>query len=384
MESIIGTKDFGFEMAERMTEVNVEVTSELGYGYGKIDAPIIEDSEARERAEQLKKYLVPVDDFAPRGCIDGRKVLQTMAGHESVIGPKLAGGNTTSALVAMELSDFFQDDKSALEHFARSAWLLERKNKPIRFHTDSTNYQNIEDALAMFTAELDEPMSLEDFTQLVDKTDFEKLLGRRELKTGCGALDGLPRSIANLSRVPLEFVDDDTGDKTYETDDEVVERLSFIEAGSRMMEDDFNAETFQSQVDRATKLVESGHFDGWSSIKVALILEKVLRSLDSTDSVLDRYEVLENDHHGFHGHTEWGVAANKIPGMTIDSTRYARETGLQVFAPDIWLADIDSAALASGPNQTTQQKVLAQGMKANQVATYVMLGNGSQRAILLS
>jgi hypothetical protein len=375
LEILTDTQEF-----ERM-KVMVQVTPELGVGYGSIDTASITDQEAESRAEILRDYLTKVNPQAGCGCIDGRCLLHTMAGKEALPGPKLGGGHAITSLFALELDDYFRDNGTALEHFTRTAWLLERaanngKGSPIRFHTDSDTFTVIQATLKDYEDELSNIQTLSEFIAAVEAAD---LSGK---KTACGMNDSLESAFTNMSSLPKEIQID--GLRRLETSEEVDRRLGFIRSITEALADNFDEQTFKSHIARATKLTKAGHFKNWHSLQALLAAEKVLRDLNSDDSILDRIDVLQSTNQGVHGHIEWAVVGNKLPGLTLDSTHYTRDTGLQVFTVDIWKA-YDTAPIFAVPGDQRQHtQNVAQGMIAAQPAGYVSLGAGKQRGIILT
>lgn len=377
-----------------VAQVNVIVTPKLECGRGAIGTDVSPD-QATERGNTLPGYLEDATPGAGCGCIDGRCVLHTMAGQEAKLGPKLAGGNGLTTLFALALENYFDDDGSALMHFGRAINILEHQGNPIRMHTDEHTYGNIEAALAAFASELDSMQSLKDFIGKVEAADFAELLGDDKLKTACGMADGFEGAFANMSRRPQDIKDEATGEVRKETAEEVQQRLDFIKVTTFVFNeaDDAEAEaTFERHVDRATVLDESGFFKDFSSIKLSLIMARVLRDQGSTDSVLDRIDVLQNNGEGVHGHTEWGVAgvSKKLRGKVLNTSRYTRERrdehgrSLEVFGIELWATEDNADAFATGPKAAAQKLALVQGQVSAQVAGYVSLGDGSQHGVLLT
>jgi hypothetical protein len=65
----------------------LQITDEIGIGFGSITAPVLTSQQAQMDADEIKTYIVATNIGDPGICIDGRRSV-----FNGVIGPKLAGG----------------------------------------------------------------------------------------------------------------------------------------------------------------------------------------------------------------------------------------------------------------------------------------------------
>jgi hypothetical protein len=365
-------------------QVQYAVTPPLEVGYGKIAAANqMNNDQAHEFAKETRNYIEETSLAAGCGCIDGRCVLHTLDGHESKLGPKTAGGIEITTLLSMEMSNAFNDGKSVYSHAVRVIDVLEDGNMPIRFHIDADHEEGVFGAISKYRDEFAEVQNIDDFVMAIEElelTDAEKALG-----TGCGMSDQLQGAASNMARLPRKYTDL-AGNEQTESSEEVEQRLSFIKGTSAAIDGSgFSEEVFEHHVDKATELLESGFFKGWSSLKMLVLADRILAERGLGDGVMSRLEVLETSKQGVHGHVEDLISVTKAPGYTINQTKLYRETGKQVFTYDQWIArPVANATVGSLTNSEALEQSVAQGFTEVNVAGAYQLTNGTQRAAIFS
>lgn len=359
-------------------QINVAVTEELGFGYGRIDAPSMDYTEAQERANGVKPYVKKVDEKAPTGCIDGRPVLHDLSGNpESVLGAKLPGGEPITLLTAAELDDYFLDEAPIDQHFARIVWLQEKAESPVRFHIDSDHEDVTFSALQEYRKTVnyidDEVEALAVIAEIAQKYAKDG--------TGCGANDQLHGAFSNLASTPRKRTVGDLS--VIESEEDVHARLEANKAiQSAVLGGAFSEATFTKHVQRATELIERDDVKNWNSMQALMIADYVLKRIDPAFDIFDRIQVLEATHAGVHGHEEDLIGLNTIEDTTVDSTAYTEATGEQLFVVDAWKPmKTIKRGLAQGPAQQLSMNQGAVGSVAN---TTIQLTNGSHRVAVLS
>jgi hypothetical protein len=118
--------------------VSVEIGEPIGFGYGALHAPEQTHGQLVELAEEIKRYLVPVDKSAPGVCMDGRGCEITVGGTPPVVGPQCAGGSLQTGFAAAELVAGYYGDRSAPDATGRAlevGALLTAKGINIGGHT---------------------------------------------------------------------------------------------------------------------------------------------------------------------------------------------------------------------------------------------------------
>lgn len=82
-------------------------------------------------------------------------------------------------------------------------------------------------------------------------------------------------------------------------------------------------------------------------------------------------------------HAEKLVVFNYVHDMTVDRDAFVTDTGEQVFVVDVWYIDKLARALVAGRPDADMQAKIRHAMVAYQVATYLVLCNGTQRPAFL-
>lgn len=350
--------------------ITITVTPELNVGYGKIAAAnrYANDSQTQQAAAEVRGFVKQVSDKAACGCIDGRCVMGTLAG-QALLGPKLAGGIAETSLGSLELNDYFGDGKSILNHLGRTVELLEDGGLPVRFHIDANHRDYVMNQIKAYRQKLAPISSLDDFIAELETADIDYN------GTGCGMGDQFVAATANLAERR----------RPHESDQQMQDRLAFIRTYTAAIKgDQFDQASFDRQMGRANHLVDSGHLEGWNSLKALIIADRALQDRGLKDGALPRIDVLENSDQGVSGHIEDFVVVNKVPGTTVDQTAYARATARQIFTVDDWMSQRIGHKMAPTGGTIAQAQAIAQAVTAMNLAGYVQLADGSQRAIIFS
>lgn len=160
-----------------------------------------------------------------------------------------------------------------------------------------------------------------------------------EPKTGCGADDALPAILTKLF-----------------TDTETVCALT-----QALLDRDYDA---------GLMAFERPEVKGWDPRKVLAITNAQQKGRGT--------EVLAG------AHAEKLVVFNYVPDTTVDRDAFVADTGEQVFVVDMWYIDKLATALAAGrPDVEEIRGKIRHAMVAYQVATYLVLCNGTQRPAFL-
>lgn len=127
----------------RMAEIDAAILDPINFGGGDLHAADETYEQAAQTVEQVKNYLVETTKHAPGQCIDGRCCVQTEAGGETVLGPKVAGGPALTALAATELvGGYFDETMTAEDKTGIVLSLLEKAGMKSGAHRTKAAAQN--------------------------------------------------------------------------------------------------------------------------------------------------------------------------------------------------------------------------------------------------
>lgn len=354
------------------------ITEPLGGGQGSIDAKNHDtNDQARERAEQAVTYYEEVPAGRPVGCIDGRSVLETIDGQESLIGPKTAGGSAISGLFAYAMEGQIDNLDDAYTGLARVVTQLEEHGEaPARFHIDADHKEEVFSELNKAREKFQEMSSLEFFIDAVISDDTIPA------GTGCGMGDQFTGAVSTMADRPRTFKRD--GVEITETVEDVQARLEFMKTyTSAITSEAFEEATFVQQVENATSITDSSALNGFNEMKALIIVDRVLRDAGVENGVFGRLEVLATSDEGVHGHVEDGILLGKRKGLVFNLTKYNQETGGSYFSYEEWVKHPIAQAISTGISdyEATVQRN-AQAIDSANVAAAFQLTNGSQRVII--
>lgn len=329
--------------------------SNLGLGYGSINAPEVTQEEASKRAENMRDFFVEVMPDAPSDCIDGRRSLTLSDGSKvESARPGVAGGAGVTGYAAAELTSYFGESVNDVH---------DKFEKIVdRLEADYGGSQVI-----VAGGHVDADAVANEFS---------------EGKTGCGAADKFIANLALLSRLNATYEDLDGNEKT-ETDEEVQQRLDAVRALTRAVSEqsayyEFEGidQSIDSIINNATDLIESSSLGHWSG---SIMKESLTKKGE------DRLVVLDTSAGGVHGHTERKALFSYIENATFDQDKYydhTKETeseGREIFDIDVWHIRDIANKLANSPDETQASNIFTAGV-AFQIATYLGLCDGSHRA----
>lgn len=306
---------------EQYFMVQMTIGKPIGVGSGKISARDFSEEEAKRLADNIdQNFLVVVSDNAAGYCIDGRMCKETLAMTKPEIGPSVAGGSTITAYAAAELvGDYFSETSGP---------------------TSLARVKEIDDILTDGGITLGAHVS----RGALEATQRTFVDATGQSKTGCGANDEF-KAILDCVFTNVEAVNGTTKSLLGNHFDSA--SMQFIDGGA-----------LKSRI------------ASYSS-------HDVLQAVAAT-SRGKNVEVLEGDH------GETLVVFNYVNGTTVNRDALVADTGKQVFVVDMWYVDKLAHALAQGrPDAPEMFTRLKHAMVAFQVATYLVLCDGTHRPVML-
>lgn len=313
------------QVTDILRDVTVTVGEKIGAGKGTITAGDNPIKPATELAEQVRAHLVIVDPHAPSCCIDGRCAAHTLAGNTDMPEPRpaVAGGGNVTAYAAAELAGYFvaNDTRHSSEKLQDIDSKLRSQGLVSGSHGDTAAAGN----------------------------DFADPADLSLAKTGCGAADKFKVIIG-------AFYDSESlaGITTY--------AAAIMPSSTRYNETLFELPT---QADVAQRIAA---WDPRANIE-----------LTSKASGGHAVEILSGEH------AEVLVVFNYVDGTTVDRDNLVRDTGKQVFVVDVWYIEKLAQGLAIGrPDEAAIRPKLLHYMLGYQIATYLILCDGTQRPAMLS